>query len=507
MTGIAWLNWAIMLVSIGVLVYLGIRASGIAEEDDEAGFLVAGRTLGPFVGAATIMATGFSGWGFMGSPGVAYEFGTIEVLGNFFFAPAIVIAILFFARFLQQRANEMGSNTIPEYIARWHGEGRWSRVLQGVAAFITVVLLLVFLTSQIKAVGLLSASFLNVSVTVGALIIVGVMIVYTMWGGLAGVAWTDTVMVVGMTVAAVIISFQIFGDMTPAQLISELNRENPELVNPTTADPYGQFRGSIFLVLVYAFMFAAVLPYMAIRFLAFKPDIKLHKAGLYAAPLGVILSLVPIVGLYVRAKLPPLEQADQAMPTYLDTFLPPALGGLITLFILFAMKSTANSLLHTVSSAVSHDLRLAFFGSRDVSPQRALLVNRAAVLVLGLTGLLMMVLAPPFLLSFLGILGTGTLFAAMAGPVFVSAFWLGNAYGALLAMVTGFVTSGGLLLYTDIGWVEGPLLGSLVSIIVYMVVSRLTFSIQPRRERPLKDEELAAEGTPEESESYSGERA
>lgn len=494
-----------MIVSIAALVYLGIRASGIAEEDDEAGFLVAGRTLGPFVGAATIMATGFSGWGFMGSPGVAYEYGTIEVLGNFFFAPAIVIAILFFAKFLQQRANEMGSNTIPEYIARWHGEGNWSRVLQGVAAFITVVLLMVFLTSQIKAVGLLSASFLNVPVAVGALIIVAVMIIYTMWGGLAGVAWTDTVMVIGMTVAAVIISFQIFGDLTPAQLISDLKSADPELVNPSTASPYGQFRGSIFLVLVYAFMFAAVLPYMAIRFLAFRPDIKLHKVGLYAAPIGVILSLVPIVGLYVRAKLPPLEQADQARPTYLETFLPPALGGLITLFILFAMKSTANSLLHTVSSAVSHDLRLTFFGSRAVTPRKALLINRVAVLVLGLTGLLMMILAPPFLLLFLGILGTGTLFAAMAGPVFVSAFWLGNAYGALSAMVTGFATSGWLLLYTDIGWVEGPLLGSLISITVYMVVSRLTFSIQPRRERPLKDEEMVSDAS-QGSEEYSGER-
>lgn len=506
MTGIAWFNWVILIASVGILVYLGIRASVIAEEEDEGGFLVAGRTLGPFVGGATLMATYFSAWSFMGGPGVAYEFGTIEVLGNFLWAPAIVVTILFFARFLQQRAREMGSNTIPEYIARWHGEGMWSRVLQGVAAFITIVLLLVFLTSQIKAMGLLSASFLNVSVAFGALIIVGVMIIYTMWGGLAGVAWTDTVMAVGMALAAGVIVFQIFGDMGPAQLIAELNSENPGLANPTTAAPYGQFRGSVFLLLVYAFMFAAVLPFMAIRFLAFKPDIKIHKVGLYAALFGVILGLVPIVGLYVRTQLPPLEQPDQAMPTYLATFLPPVLGGLITLGILFAMKSTANSILHTVSSAVSHDLRIAFLGTRDVSPRKKLLINRVAVLVLGLTGLLMMILAPPFLLIYVGILGTGTLFAAMAGPVFVSTFWLGNAYGALSAMVSGFVTSGGLLLYTDIGWVEGPLLGSLVSIIIYMVVSRLTFSIQPRRERPLKDEELSGYSETEASERYSGER-
>nr|WP_277987329.1 hypothetical protein [Halomonas tianxiuensis] len=87
--------------------------------------------MGAFVAAGTIVATGFSGWGFMGSPGVTYQFGAIEVLGNFFFAPAMMIAVLYFARFLQRRALEMGSNTIPEYIAQSHGSGAMGRVLQG----------------------------------------------------------------------------------------------------------------------------------------------------------------------------------------------------------------------------------------------------------------------------------------------------------------------------------------------------------------------------------------
>ena len=93
--------------------------------------------LAAFVGASTIVATGFSGWGFMGSPGVTYEYGAIEVLGNFFFAPAMMIAVLFFANSMRKRALKMGSNTIPEYIAQIHGGGDGGRLLQGVAAFIT----------------------------------------------------------------------------------------------------------------------------------------------------------------------------------------------------------------------------------------------------------------------------------------------------------------------------------------------------------------------------------
>ena len=138
------------------------------------------------------------------------------------------------------------------------------------------------------------------------------------------------------------------------------------------------------------------------------------------------------------------------------------------------MKSTANSMLHTVASATSHDLRLALNKHATVDSAHALTINRVAVVVLGLLGLLMMMYAPPFMLSWLGILGSGTLLAAMIGPVFISTFWQGNVAGALTAMLVGFFTSGGLLLTTDIGWVEGPLIGCVASSFCYVVVSLVT---------------------------------
>ncbi len=327
MNDLLWLNWLIMLISFAALIWLGFKSSAVVHEHDDAdeGFLVAGRSLGAFVGASTIVATGYSGWGFMGSPGVAYEFGTIEVLGNFFYAPAMTIAVLFFANHLAKRAERMGTCTIPEYVAQLHGIGGWRQAIHGVAAFVTIVLLLVFLTSQIKAVGLLAAGWLDISETWAATLMITIIIIYTVLGGLTAVAWTDTLMLMGMLIASVIICAQIFGDTSVGELVARLNEIDPKLLNPDTSDPYGSSRDSVFLILPYAFMFAAVLPYMAVRFLAFRPDIKFHKVALYVAPFGCILSVIPLVGLYVRATLPPFEQADQAMPVYLETFLHPML--------------------------------------------------------------------------------------------------------------------------------------------------------------------------------------
>lgn len=470
-----WLNWAIMLASIAGLMWLGWKSSATVHKggDAESGFLIAGRSLGPFVGAATIVATGYSGWGFMGSPGVAYHYGAVELLGNFMFAPAMVIAVLLFARFLSVRAERMDSCTIPEYAARIHADGMLARWVQGVAAAMTIILLLVFLTSQIKAVGILAAGWLDLPEAWGATLMIAIIIVYTVAGGLLAVAWTDALMLVGMMIAALIICVQIFSDLPPLALVQALNQIDPGLVNPATAQPYGQGAGSVFLVLPYAFMFSAVLPYMAVRFLAFRPDVKFTTVAAWIAPFACILSLIPVVGLYMRVRMPDLAQADQAMPVYLQTFLHPALGGFITLCILFAMQSTANSLLHTVASAASHDLRRALF-PRHHNPATVLFLNRASVVVFGLAGLLMMLFAPPFLLSWLGILGTGTLLAALVGPIFVSTFWAGNGWGALAGMISGFVVSGSLLLWTDTGWVVGPLVGCLISTIAYVGVSLMT---------------------------------
>jgi len=476
-----WLNWTLMGLSIAVLFYLGIRSMRIANSNDEAGFLIAGKSLGPFVGAASIMATGYSGWGFVGSPGVAYQYGAIEVLGNFLFAPAFVFAILFFARALRERAEALGSYTIPEYIARQHSPGgRWSRALQAVSAVIMVVLLLVFLTSQIKAVGLMGAEWLGIDLTSSASLMVTIIVLYTLMGGLAAVAWTDTLMLCGMMIAGGVILAQIVGETGLVNLVDQLRAIEPSLVNPADSGPYGDTRGSVFTILLYATLWAAVLPYMGMRFMAFRPSVDMRTVALYAAPMGVVLSLVPLVGLYVRAQIGGLDDPDNAMPVYLEQFLHPALAALITLCILFAMKSTANSILHAVSSAVSHDLRRALLPNRDVTPQGALAINRMSVAVLGVVGLVMMLYAPPFLLSWLGILGTGTLLAATVAPVFVSVFWRGNAFGALAAMVGGTVTSGGLLLFTGVGWMLGPLAGCAASSATYVIVSLATFAIQPR---------------------------
>lgn len=66
------------------------------------------------------MATGFSGWGFIGSPGATYAYGTIEIFANYFYAPAITFGVLLFANYMRKQAAKHGGLTIPHYLASTH---------------------------------------------------------------------------------------------------------------------------------------------------------------------------------------------------------------------------------------------------------------------------------------------------------------------------------------------------------------------------------------------------
>lgn len=91
-------NWIVFVISSCVLIGVGawsnlkIKKASVSVDSGE-GFLLGAKQVGAFIGAGTLMATGYSGWGFIGSPGTAYAYGTIEILANFFYAPVLFLEL------------------------------------------------------------------------------------------------------------------------------------------------------------------------------------------------------------------------------------------------------------------------------------------------------------------------------------------------------------------------------------------------------------------------------
>lgn len=464
-------NWVIFFVSSAILIGIGYWTQmrlKHAAKSGEAGFLLGGNEMGPFVAAGTLMATGYSGWGFIGSPGTTYAYGLIECLGNFFFAPAIVFGSLFFANFMRKQGEKCGSLTVPEYLALTHrGPNGLKRVVHFLAGFATFVFLSVYMVGQIRAVGYVASEWLHISAETSAFLFMAVIVIFTVQGGLLAVAITDTLMCIGMLVASVIVFVTILKDIPFGELITKVGEMKPEFVNPTTSLPYGQGKYSVFLVFIYALLFTTTLPYMSVRFLAFKKTMKVHVMALIMAPMGILLSLVPFVGFYMYYKNPNLSNPDSAMPVFLNTYLHSILGGMISLFILFAMLSTISSVLQALASALSHDM---FVSITNRTSKYKDLFNRGAVVVTALLGIALTYMVPQGMLNQIAYIGTGGLISMFVGPTIMRIFMEANLLACFLSMTTGFAMNVYLVLYAEVGWVEAPILAGLAGSVVYVVI-------------------------------------
>ncbi|MGL5720933.1 MAG: sodium:solute symporter family protein [Brevinema sp.] len=465
-------NWLILIGAIIVMIVVGYISNGHAKaKDSNASFLVGNNTVGVFVGSLSILATGFSGWGFVGSPGMAYQYGGIEVLGNLLFAPAIVIGTYFSMVLLHKKAKEMGGYTIPEFVANAHkGHPLTKKLVHLVAALATVVFLSVYLMGQVKAVGLLASTWLKISPVTAAILLMVVLVFFTAQGGLLAVARTDMIMCVGMLTSALIIAWVIFRDVSLGEMISSLNQQNPSLVNPVSSDPYGGKKYSVYLIFCYAFLFTTTLPYMSARFLSFKEDLKPHRLLPLMGIGSLVLSIVPLVGMYLRMKSPSLPEADKAMLLFLEYFMPTHIAGLINLFILFAMLSTISSVLHAVASSLAYDLRKAL----GLKMTHSSLWNTGAVILAAAAGIVMSFNAPPMMLSQIAIIGTGGLISLLAGPIFVHFFLPSTAISALISMICGLTANIISIYVLKLGWIEAPIIGACAGAVAYIIVGRIS---------------------------------
>ncbi len=463
-------RWIVFGIASAILIGIGFWTNRRIKKaaDSEEGFLLGAKEMGPFVAAGTLMATGYSGWGFIGSPGTTYAYGTIEILGNFFFAPAITFGALFFANFMRKKGEECGGLTVPEYLAATHkGPHGLKRCVHFFAGLATFIFLSVYIVGQIRAVGYVASEWLGISAELSAMLFMVVIVIFTMQGGLLAVAITDTLMCMGMLVASVIVYFTIIQDVSLTELIANVSASKPEFINPTTSVPYGQGKYSVFLVFIYALLFTTTLPYMSVRFLAFKKNLKVHVMALMMAPMGILLSLVPFVGLYMFYKNPNLTNPDSAMPVFLNTYLHPAVGSIISLFIMFAMLSTISSVLQALASALSYDM---FVAVADRHSKYKDLFNRGAVAVTALLGIIFTYLVPQGMLNHIAYIGTGGLISMFVGPIIMRVLVEANLLACFSSMIVGFSLNVYLVLFAKVGWVEAPIMAGVGGCIVYLIL-------------------------------------
>jgi len=187
-------------------------------------YLVAGRSLPLYMNVATVFATWFGAETVLSVSATFAKDGLRGIPGDPFGATAcLVIAALLFARLFYR----MNLLTIGDFYKLRYG--KWVEVLTSVSITLSY---LGWTSAQLTALGLVihvlsgGALELNAAILIGA----GVVMIYTLFGGMWSVAYTDlfqaVVILVGLTVVAVLVGDLAGGPMRVITLAAEEGKLN-----------------------------------------------------------------------------------------------------------------------------------------------------------------------------------------------------------------------------------------------------------------------------------------
>jgi solute:Na+ symporter, SSS family len=419
-------GYFVVLLGIGFLARR--RASGTVDD-----YFVASRNLPLVVLFLTMAATNFSAFTVFGFSGegwrVGYSFYPIMAFGTGFMA----LSFHFIGRPVWKLGKERGLLTPPELIFDRFG----STPLRLVFFLVLTVFTLPYLAMQPMAAGYALHGLLGIPYLAGAALITGVMLLYTFFGGMRGVAWTDVLQggafIVLLIVALAMIAAP-FGGLTAANRAAAA--ELPHLFSrPGVGDTLGPgiWLGYMLLWLLCDPMF----PQIFQRFYAARHEKTLGMTmSLYPLITGGLFLLPVAIGVVGRLAFPSLPAettSDQILPLLLGKYVPPVVEALVLTAALAALMSTLDSQLLTLSSMFTRDLVEPLAG-RNL--RAAPWIGKLFVVALALVGLAIAWRPPATFLAIATETFTGL---AVLFPTVVSGlYWRrATAKGAIASIIVG----------------------------------------------------------------------
>lgn len=430
-----------LVVYFAGLLYIGYLAYRRTETHED--FMVGGRGLPPWVAALSAGASDMSGWLIMGLPGAIYATGLIES----WIAIGLSIGAYLNWKLVAPRLRaytEVARNsiTIPSFFENRLKDN--SHILRIASSLIILVFFTLYVSSGMVAAGVFFESSFDGSYIVGMLVVVGITLIYTFFGGFLGASLTDVAQGIMLLVALGVVPIAgiiaVGGIGETAQTVSAVAPGNLSFFGT------GEFSSTVVLTIVSGLAWGLGYfgqPHIVVRFMALRSPKEAGRARrigmswMIISLTGAVLSgLVGIAFFYSRNEtLPNPETVVLRMSTLL---LHPFFAGLVLAAVLAAIMSTFSSQLVVCSSALVEDL-YRVINKKPPSARRLVLLGRLGVVVVALAALLLALNPDDSILGLVSFAWAG--FGAAFGPItLLSLYWrkLTN-WGALAGMVTGTV--------------------------------------------------------------------
>ncbi len=494
-TTLVALDWTVIalyfFITFGVAIYATVRER--AAKQTSAEYFLAGRDAGWFLIGGSLFASNIGSEHLVGLAGTGAASGV--AVGQFEVLASLILLLLgwIFVPFYLTS----GVFTMPEFLERRYSSGaRWYLAVISIIGYV-----LTKISVTIAAGGIVFEALMGIDFWTGALIVVVITGVYTIFGGLRAVLYTDLMqmfVLIAGAVAVTLIGLSAVGGW--GALTAQVGPGFLSLWKPMS-DPNFPWTGILFGAPILGIWYWCTDQFIVQRVLAAKNQQEARRGTIFAGFLKLLplfIFVVPGVIAYALTQQGRMQLAspDQALPTLVATLLPAGLRGLVVAGLLAALMSSLSSVFNSTSTLLTIDV---YKKLQPHTSERGLVlvgqVSTALLVGLGLLWIPLMKLVSGQLYQYLQSV------QAYISPPIAAVFLVGilwqrvNAFGAMASLITGFVLgmgrliaeltkqnlSGVLRTYADINFLHFAILLFVICSVVLVVASLLTPAPAPEK--------------------------
>ncbi len=462
------LDWTLLAAYFGLLILIGVQTMRRVKNPDD--FAVAGNRIVWPVFFGSLAAAFLGGGASIGIAGATMRDGYVYMFAFCAFGIQTVLVGLFVAPRLK---NYAGAHTLGDVMCEHYGKP--ARIVTGI---LSVALCAGILGAQALAIGTIVNATLDVPTVPAVLIGMGIVVLYSSFGGAWAVIQTDMLQFVFLGVflpVALLIGLHAVGG--PTALLDQVPASHLTLL--------GDYSALKFLTLFCALLLGETLvpPYAQRTFST--PDsrharIGFTMAGFFSFCFYFISASIGLVALVLYPDI----KTDEALPTVVMNLMPIGILGLVVAALLAVVMSTASSYLNSTAVVLTKDIYQPMRPA-GLAPGRRLTVERATSVLVGAAATIFALSVPTIVdaLLYSYALWAPTIIVPLFGAVL---FGVRSAPAALAAIATGAVVTAVWQwgLDSPFGLEDGLIPGVLANLVVFTVIAAVTSDRYPRRRQP-----------------------
>ena len=300
--------WTFVIVGITFALYIGIAIWSRAGTTGE--FYVAGKGVSPLANGMATAADWMSAASFISMAGIiafAGMDGSVYLMG---WTGGYVLLALLLAPYLRK----FGKFTVPDFM----GDRYASQVARLVAVICAIFVSFTYVAGQMRGVGVVFSRFLEVDITLGVIIGMGLVFFYAVLGGMKGITYTQVaqycVLIFAYTVPAVFLAFMVTGNPVPQVALGGVDADGTGLLaklDGTLAElgfaAYTEYSKSpidVLCITAALMLGTAGLPHVIIRFYTVKTVRGARSsAGWALLFIAILYTTAPAIAVFARTNM------------------------------------------------------------------------------------------------------------------------------------------------------------------------------------------------------------